>query len=349
MTLVGLVVNPGASRDVRRLTSLARTVDAVEQANAVARALCGMAASGVARVLYMPEPTQVVRRAAEMLAGTRGAPARMPELVPVAIPGDGYAKNAEGTAGAAVAIRAAGATAVLTIGGDGTNRAVAMGWPEAVFLPLPGGTNNAFCQRIDPTAAGQAIGLYARHPTHFEADVVRHPYLQLKLGDHTTVALVDIALVRAGWVGAHAIWEPEALAEAIVSRSDPTVPGLAGVAGAVRPLPAGTPHGVHLVFDPRGHRIQGQLGPGQVVELGLQAATVFGAGDWILMPTAPAASHDALTLAFDGEREIVLEAGDQAVVHLVLPGVQVLDGSAVLRRAARDDLLAPMVPAAASG
>ncbi len=339
--LVGLVVNPGASRDVRRLTSLARTVDAVEQANAVARILCGLAATGVGRVLYMPEPTHVVERARELLAVTRGAPARLPDTVPVRLPGTGEARDAAGTARSAAEMGAAGAAAVLTIGGDGTNRAVATGWPDAVFVPLPGGTNNAFALRLDPTAAGQAAGLYAAEPAAFAGDVRRRPYLRAEAPGGSTLALVDVALVRGGWVGAHAIWEPEALAEAVVARADPTVPGLAGVAGAAHPVRDGDGAGVHVVFGPGGRPILGQIGPGQVVELRVTATTVFGPGDTVTLPAHRAADGGPLTLAFDGEREVVLRPGQRATVRLVTPGVRVLDGAAVLVRAARMGRLVP--------
>ena len=62
----------------------------------------------------------------------------------------------------------------MTYGGDGTNRAVAAGWPDAVMIPLAGGTNNAFAQRVDPTAAGLAAALYATDADAFAADVGAH-------------------------------------------------------------------------------------------------------------------------------------------------------------------------------
>ena len=110
MSTIGLVVNPGASRDVRRLTSLARTIDANEQANTVARVLGGLAAGGVETVLYMPEPSHIVERAREVLAATPAASAwTTPELRPVRLGGDGQATDAAGTTAAAAAMADAGA------------------------------------------------------------------------------------------------------------------------------------------------------------------------------------------------------------------------------------------------
>jgi predicted polyphosphate/ATP-dependent NAD kinase len=50
---VGLVVNPNAAHDVRRLTSLAPVIDMHHRVNLVARILCGLAAGGPVEVLHM--------------------------------------------------------------------------------------------------------------------------------------------------------------------------------------------------------------------------------------------------------------------------------------------------------
>lgn len=124
------------------------------------------------------------------------------------------------------------------------------------------------------------------------------------------MALVDVALVRGGWVGAHAIWDPDLLVEAVLARSDPSLTGLAGVAGVVRPLDAGTAEAIHVRFGAPGRRILAPLGP--------------------------------VTLTFDGEREIVLEPGAAAAVRLVRDGPRVLDVAALLRAAAAEGrLVAP--------
>ena len=50
---------------------------------------------------------------------------------------------------------------MLTLGGDGTNRAFALGWRDAPLLPISTGTNNVFPRFVEATVAGAAAGLVA--------------------------------------------------------------------------------------------------------------------------------------------------------------------------------------------
>lgn len=354
-TIAGLIVNASASRDVRRLTSLARTIDVHERVNVVARVLRGLAAGRSRTVLFMPEPAHVVERAVDMLAAAGFSPNGRAglRLRAVELPDGPEALDATGTTAAATAMAEAGAACLVTIGGDGTNRAVARGWPSAVVVPLPGGTNNAFCTPIDPTAAGLAAGIYASDPERFAGDVRQTPRLEVRLDgrlEATAIALVDVAVVRAGWVGAHALWDPTSLVEAILARSDPALTGLAGLGGMISPFHAEPPRALHVRFGPTGSIVTAPLGPGQLVPVGIRDWRILALGESVDLgestPTVhPPAPGDGLpiqgdedgrlTLAFDGEREIVLEPGSQASVRLTADGLRVLDAHGVLRAAAR--------------
>jgi len=72
MSVVGLVTHSGAAQDVRRITSLARTIDVHERVNVTARILAGLAAVPGVRVLHLDEPTRLVERALAALAGFPG-------------------------------------------------------------------------------------------------------------------------------------------------------------------------------------------------------------------------------------------------------------------------------------
>ncbi len=447
--VVGLIVNPSASRDIRRLTSLARTVDVHERVNQVARILQGLSAcselvaGGLGPVRYMSESCRVVERAHEEIAhaglvrrargdatrgdanrgGARlvrnardGAPRDAPRsdgapdnhapgfdaprdapgrdarrgdaprednatpdharlaVLPV-LPNGATADDAAGTSRAAAAMARSGARCVVTVGGDGTNRAVAAGWPDAVICAVPGGTNNAFAPPVDPVAAGLAAGLFAADPTTFAAHARALPRLVVRARASDggvaasfaeTSALVDVAVVRGAWVGAHAVWDPATLVEAVVTRADPTVSGLAGLAGMVRPLP-GTdpgdpPRAIHLLLGSTeiglgenrlgraaearaavGRRaVLAPLGPGQLVPVVVRESHVLATDETVrLGPYA-----ETVTLAFDGEREIVVEPGTSIEVRITRSPLRLLDAVGLLRAAAdRGALLLPGIPA----
>jgi hypothetical protein len=382
---VGLVVNPSASRDIRRLTSLARTVDVYERVIHVARILQGLSAcaqlvpGGLGPVRYMPEACQVVQRAhAEIAHAGLDAPAPDPRpgaaadgvaathrrlvVEPVLPPGSGTADDADGTARAAAALARAGARCVVTVGGDGTNRAVARGWPEAVLCAVPGGTNNAFAPPLDPVTAGLAAGFFAIDPEGAAGHARACPRLDVRAGPAAeTFALVDVAVVRGAWVGAHAVWDPETLVEVVVTRADPTVSGLAGLAGMVRPLAANTtggpPRAVHLRLGAAGsgaadndtapggpmgddalslpRTVLAPLGPGHLVPVVVRSWRALGAGEAVRLGPYP----ERVTLAFDGERETVVEPGTPIEVRLARSPLRLLDAAGLLRSLSKQGAL----------
>jgi hypothetical protein len=118
----------------------------------------------------------------------------------------------------------------------------------------------------------------------------------------------------------------------------------------ISPLDADPPRALHIRFGPTGAPVLAPLGPGQLVPIGIRDWRVLGLGESVGFggPTPAGggpASRDGrptsrdddqrLTLAFDGEREIVLDPGMSASVHLTADGPRVLDAHGVLRAAAR--------------
>jgi hypothetical protein len=329
MAIVGLISHSGAAQDVRRLTSLARKIDVHERVNVAARILAGLAATPDVSVCYLDEPTRIVERALAMLAAQPQGSSLEARSV-----GPRGARHAADTRAASAALADVGAACVVTHGGDGTNRAVACGWPDAVIIALPGGTNNAFSRCVDPTAAGFAAGLYATAPDRFAANVSATTGLSIAIGpDAVETAMIDVALVSDQWLGARAIWDPSRLVEAVVVNGDPSVPGLAGVAGMLAPGDGDHSTAVHLRFGSPGHEILAPLGPGQLVPLRIRDCHLLGPDETIEM-------RGPGTLAFDGEREVVLRDTEAVRIRLA-GGARVLDVVGLLRaHAGREATLA---------
>ena len=292
--LVGLVANPTSSKDIRRLTSLARVIDIEEKANLVARLLVGLASEKRIEVVALDDQAGLVRRAVALASG--GGP-----------PVDYLPLDVEGTEAdtrrAASALAGMGAAALVTVGGDGTVRAAAEGWRRVPLVPIAAGTNNAFALTEEPTVVGLAMALAV---TEGSSAFTPTTAVEVETTEGWALAVIDAVVVRSRWVGAGAIWEPAELVEGVVASSRRTAVGIASVSACFGPLEPG--HARHLRFG--GDRfVRAVFGPGLILDipveghedlpLGAEVSLVEGAG----------------MVALDGERRLPSEHGVVRVVE----------------------------------
>jgi predicted polyphosphate/ATP-dependent NAD kinase len=133
------------------------------------------------------------------------------------------------------AMLAAGVRAIVVLGGDGTARAVASALDDTPLLALTTGTNNAFGSSIEPTVAGLAAGLVATGRCPVADGCRRAKQLEIRIGGHVDLALVDVAVVATSGIGARAVWHPSALRELVVTSAEPWQLPLRPVVGMNRP------------------------------------------------------------------------------------------------------------------
>lgn len=302
MSVVGLIINPHAAQDVRRLVGLGRVVDVEEKANLAARFLAGLGSDGPT-VLALDDAAGVARRAVR-LAG---------RLAPTVELLDGEPSGtAADTRAAAATLRRRQAAWVATIGGDGTVRAVVDTWPDVRLVPIAAGTNNAIALGEEPTVLGRAA-LAALEGAGFR----RVPRIEVHHDGATTTAVVDVVGVATPWTGTGALWEPGELVEALVVNASPTAVGIAAVAAAFGPPAPGW--GVHLVFG-GGHAVRAPFAPGLVLDVPVREALPVGPGSSVHL-RAP-----SRVLALDGERLVV---ADEATAR-VADGPWILDAAKAL-------------------
>jgi predicted polyphosphate/ATP-dependent NAD kinase len=297
---VGLIANPASSKDIRRLTGLARVMDIEEKANLVARLLVGLGSIADVEVIALDDAAGLVKRAVR-LAGSAGACTGFLDLVAEGVEAD--------TRKAAGMLRGSGAAALVTVGGDGTVRAAAEGWPQAPLVPLAAGTNNAFALTHEPTVIGFATaralvdGLDAFVPT---------TAVEVDTTEGASLAVIDAVAVRDRWVGAGAIFDPASLVEGLVTSARRTAVGVASIAAALGPLRSGNARWIRFGG---GSTVSAVFGPGVVLDI-------------------PVAGHDDLPLgsvlqidptaglvALDGERRLPAAGGQARVVR----GPRVID------------------------
>ena len=311
---VGFVANPASGKDIRRVTARASVFDNQEKTAMVRRCLIGVRALSDAPIRYLADANRLVESALAEL----GIDA---EAVDVEVTG-----RAVDSTNAAQAMRGAGA--VVTLGGDGTNRAFAKGWLDAPLIPLSTGTNNAFPVMREATTAGAAAGLLASRRFPLQAVAEQAKVIHADIEDETPdIALIDAVLTTDRFIGARALDDPAKLIAGMLTRADPAGVGMTSVGGFARPLSEREDAALMLTFDPSSrHRVVAALAPGRFESIGLAEARSATLGEPMQL-TGPG------ILAFDGERERVLGPGQKATLRALRDGPWVVDVTRVLTRA----------------
>ena len=323
---VGLIVNPVAGRDVRRLVSRASLMSNQEKAAICRRVLEGLAAVGVERVWAFDDGIGILRTACD---GFRRLPVGLIEM------------ETEGTAddsvAAARACRRLGTGALVTLGGDGTNRAVAQGCGEVPLVAVSTGTNNVFPTSVDGTIAGMAAGLVAAGAVPLKAVARQAKRVEVTVAGEYNFALIDAALSREPFVAGRAIWEPSRLRAIVFARAEPWAVGLSSIGGRLRSVSPEEPAGLYLELG-NGPKVLATLAPGLVTEVGVAEWRVLKLEEAVELPAT------AGTLALDGERELTVDGAAQA--RVCRSGPLVVDIRAALAAA---HLVTGEAPALAAG
>jgi hypothetical protein len=322
---IGFVCNPASGKDIRRLTARASVFDNQEKLAIVRRAVEGAIAAGAHEFLYVPDGHDIAASAFDEILGKTNADARI-VAKPVDAPRTDCALD---TIHGARALRDAGCAVAITLGGDGTNRAFTLGWPDAPLIPISTGTNNVFPRMIEATIAGTAAGLIAtgRLPLHRVAHQSKTISIEIE-GEPLDRALIDAALTTDRFIGSRALLDPTRLRALLLTRADASGIGMTSIGGLVDPLSDNEDGGLLLEFGDGGFRVQAPIAPGHHEILAVRLCRRVEM-DEVVEFEGPGA------LAFDGERERILRPGQRAKLRIRRDGPRVIDVDQVHEHAAR--------------
>ena len=320
MTCIGLIANPASGKDIRRLVAHASTFDNQEKVNIVRRVLLALDVLGVDEVLVMPDQFGIGQRAADRVQ-TR---LRLTELQMLTLYDQGDSTRAAGL------MAESGVACIITLGGDGTNRAVAKGAGDTPLLPISTGTNNVFPQMVEGTLAGLAAGLFARGAVAPDQALRRARRLEVwRGGEMVDLALVDVAVYDDLFVASRAVWDMRRVRAVAVTQVLPGVMGLSAIPGVwPAAVVAGPERGAWVELGETGTEVLAPVAPGQVTPVRVTGYQPLAVGDEVRLAGAPA------VLALDGERELTLRPGEPTTLRLSGQGPLVLDVQATLHAAA---------------
>ena len=338
---VGIIANPAAGRDIRRLVAQASVFPIAEKRNMITRVFSALGAVGVGTCWMIPDESGIadrVKRAVDL-----GPPEGQvwPALAFLDMPVEGSpADTLEGTA----RMVARGVGGIVVLGGDGTNRLVAQACDGVPLTSLSTGTNNVFPMMREATIAGLAAGLVATGALSREQAARRNKLLRVTVnGAPRDIALVDVCVSGATWTGAKALWRADGLDQLFVTFAEADAIGLSSIAGLLHPVSRDAPGGVALdlaAAPGKVRTVSAPLAPGLMAEIGVERVLDMEAG--VPHPIRLARG----VVALDGEREIAFGPDDRMAVVLEPDGPLTVEVPRAMELAARRGLLER---AAASG
>jgi len=320
---IGICCNPASGKDVRRLVARASVFDNQEKQAIVRRAVVGAIAAGARSFRFIPDTHDLAANALAEFAGQI-------EAQEVAAPRTGSVLD---TMRGAISLRAAGCGAVITLGGDGTNRAFATGWRDAPLLPVSTGTNNVFPRFVEATLAGAAAGFVATGRAPLAESARRAKAVSVEIaGEKPDLALIDAVLTQDRFVGARALLDADRGVLALLTRADPAGVGITSIGGLVAPVGDEDDAALLLEFGEGAGIVHAPIAPGFYQDVRVRSVRRIAFGE-------PVEVTGAGALAFDGERERVLAPGQRATLRVQRDGPWVIDVPRVLGRAAREGWL----------
>jgi len=327
---IGLIVNPSAGRDIRRLTGGASVVDNYAKRSTAECVLDGLTlVDETVSVEIMPDKTGIAAHAVD----------KAPDGLDVSTVEMPIQETAADTRRAAAHFSET-ADVVVVLGGDGTSRDTALELGDVPLVAVSTGTNNVVPTPVDGTTAGAAAAVVASDAVDAESVTYRHGKIDVVADDvNGTKRLTGLAAVEITdrpFVGTRAVIDPSELLGGVVSRAHPSEIGLSCVAGCLEPLAPDEPGGAALrLCDPAdaSRTVRAILAPGMTTEVGIASHDRL---DWDDPATFDVTDG---VVGADGERE--LELVDATVeITPVADGPRLVGVDAALGAAADAGILA---------
>ena len=318
MSLVGIIANPAAGKDIRRIVAHGRFVPNYEKANIIRRILAGISATPAKRVLMMPDSGMLCHTASRDLKSNLHT-----DFIEMQINDE-----EDDSTRAARKLAELGASCIVTLGGDGTNRAVAKGSGQVPLVPISTGTNNVFPYLVEGTVAGLAAGVVASDI--LDSSTITTPTKLLTVtvdGEFRDISLVDVAVSTERFIGSRAIWDMATLHEVFLARTEPDGIGLSAIGARLQVVGSKDAIGLHMRLGQGGLSVIAPIAPGVVENVQVAEWTEFQVGEVRSIGISPC------TIALDGERSISIGTGQSAEIVLSRDGPPVVDIAAVITEA----------------
>jgi hypothetical protein len=298
VTRLGLVVNPAAGRDIRRLTGGASVTDNYAKRRVAECVLSGLeVVDDPPAVAVMPDRSGISGYLLD----------EAPKKIEVETLDMQVTQSAEDTQRAGERFREE-ADCIVVLGGDGTTRDLALACGDTPLISVATGTNTVVPTAIDGTVAGAAAALLATGRVSLTETTIDHGMVEAIAetpnGEKRLRGLATLGVLDVEFVGTRAILDSESIVGGVVSRAAPSEIGLSGIAGALATHPPEEPGGA-------GFRLSSVEKTSQTVRAITVPGVVnrFGVSEWRELEPNEQMRFELPSgvLSVDGERELELQ------------------------------------------
>ncbi len=343
---VGILVNPMSGRDVRRLAAHASNMTHETKRDIVARIAAGADAYGATDIFVAKEPFHIAVAAVAHM----GLSARLQVI------DNSITNTALDTENTVRDFLNAGCTMIVSVGGDGTNRAIARvldkarreglaNAADAHLIALSTGTNNVFPTLAEPTIAGMVAALMARGDLAESCSTRRAKVLHVsgrrasdKAHEVPDVGLIDAVLLRRDHVGNLLPFDPARIERILLTRAEPGAVGMSPIGGLIEPVSAAEDQGLLVELAAPGAADEGvrtfkaPLSPGLLRTVAVKSVTRI-PFDVSVPMSGPG------VLALDGDRDHKLLEGHALNVKIRRDGPRMIDLEAAMRWAVAQGMI----------
>ena len=313
MTSIGIIANPASGKDIRRLVSHATVIDNNEKINIVERIVLGAQALGIKKVYVMPDSYNMGYRVEDKLKSCGELKCAITVIDMLKF------DSMEDTVNAAEYMENNDEIkCIVTLGGDGTNRAAAKKVKETPIITISTGTNNVYPVMLEGTIVGMAAAAVASGKFNLSDFSIKDKRIEIYKDDKLTdIALIDAVISKDVFIGSKAIWNMDTIEKIFVTRAHPASIGFSSLVGCRMIIAPEDGFGACVDLNSNGEngkngeKIIAPIAAGVVEPISVSEPVILSLNDEYKYITKSRG-----TIALDGEREIEF-AKDQEFIFKI--------------------------------
>ena len=332
---IGILVNPRAARDVRRLVTGASSIPVSERIAICHRIVRGLSVLDVGQILMMPDRDNIAMKLKTAVERERlSTSAKLPGVRILDMP---VTDSAQDTLEAVQLMVKAKVGTIVVLGGDGTHRLVAHACGKTPLVCISTGTNNAFPGNPEATIAGLAAGAVGRRLVAPDIVCQSNKRLCVRVNSQDTIpALVDVCITTETQIGTRALWRSNRLRKLFLTFAEPGQVGLSSIGSLLSPTTREGDNGLAIDIDPTAKtfkKLMAPIAPGLFEPVTITNYRPISINQKYMMDSS------AGTLAYDGEREVTLSTGDRIEITLDRRGPRTIDVAKTIENIAHSGFL----------